>query len=258
MTRYLGLTFRQRDLVMEYLIGSGPDGRIVVDRGLSASLIVLGCGGCGAAPAGMAAVKPRLLDLFCGAGGAGMGYHRAGFDVVGVDINPQPNYPFKFHQADALDFLDIGWPDWFDAIHASPPCQGYANVTQWRGSQDTHERLIAPVRDLLNQTGLPWVIENVRTTELKPCVVLCGSMFGLPIRRHRGFETSWGCSPMVLACHHRTTDLAFEHKQERAYADAMGCDWMTSHEAREAIPPAYTEHVGLFLQAELFLRQEAA
>jgi DNA (cytosine-5)-methyltransferase 1 len=205
--------------------------------------------------------RPRLLDLFCGAGGCSEGYHRAGFDVVGVDINPQPNYPFEFRQMDALEVLGrhFNWVmDTFDAIHASPPCQGYANVTLWRGSQDTHERLIAPVRDLLNQTGLPWVIENVRTTELKPCVVLCGSMFGLPIRRHRGFETSWGCSPMVLACHHKKTDMAFEHKQERAYADAMGCNWMTSHEAREAIPPAYTEHVGLFLQAELFLRQEAA
>lgn len=204
--------------------------------------------------------KPRLLDMFCGAGGAGMGFHRAGFEVVGVDIKPQPRYPFDFIQAEALEWLDWMGDDVaseFEAIHASPPCQHYANVTRWRGDQEDHPDLIGPVRELLQATGLPWVMENVRTTALRPCVVLCGSMFGLPIRRHRGFETSWGVSPMVLACHHRATDLAFEHKGERAYADAMGCDWMTAREAREAIPPAYTEHVGLFLRAELVLGRAA-
>lgn len=201
--------------------------------------------------------RPRLLDLFCGAGGCAMGYHRAGFEVVGVDIEPQPNYPFEFVQADALEFVRPSSWVFFDAIHASPPCQGYANVTLWRGSQGDHERLIEPVRELLRQTGLPYVIENVRTKALRPCVVLCGSMFGLPIRRHRGFETSWNQSPMVLACHHQASDLAFEHKGERAYADAMGCDWMTAREAREAIPPAYTEHVGGYLMAELNARAAA-
>lgn len=208
-------------------------------------------------------IRPLLLDLFCGAGGCAAGYHRAGFDVVGVDNTPQPNYPFTFVHHDAIVVLENLVRDghtlgrYFDAVHASPPCQGYANVTRWRGSQDDHPRFIAEVRSLLMQAGVPWVIENVRTTELKPCVVLCGSMFGLPIRRHRGFETSWGCSPMVLACHHQSIDMAFEHKQERAYADAMGCTWMTSHEAREAIPPAYTEHVGRFLRAELWLNENA-
>ena len=105
-------------------------------------------------------------------------------------------------------------------------------MTLWRGDQGNHERLIEPVRELLRASGLPYVIENVRTKALRPNVVLCGSMFGLPIRRHRGFETSWGMSPMVLSCRHQASDLAFEHKGERAYADAMGCEWMTARGAR--------------------------
>jgi len=216
-------------------------------------------------------VRPRLLDLFCGAGGAAVGYHRAGFEVVGVDINPQPRYPFEFLQADAMEVLDVarnGWchpwkdhwglcVDTFDAIHASPPCQGYANVTRWRGNHDNHAKLIEPARELLNATGLPWVMENVRTKALKPCVVLCGSMFGLPIRRHRGFETNWMGHQLASACRHRSTDLAFEHKGERAYADAMGCDWMTNREGRQAIPPAYCEYVGHALMAEINARAAA-
>jgi DNA (cytosine-5)-methyltransferase 1 len=133
--------------------------------------------------------RPRLLDLFCGAGGAAMGYHRAGFDVVGVDIAPQPNYPFEFWQQDALQVLrevPINRHDGrgvvalaidqFDAIHASPPCQHYANVTIWRGDQDDHPDLIAPTRTLLEQTGLPWVMENVRTTALRGDFMLCGTL----------------------------------------------------------------------------------
>lgn len=103
--------------------------------------------------------KPRLLDLFCGAGGCSVGYHRAGFDAVGVDIKPQPNYPFKFHQADALEFLESGWSDWFDAIHASPPCQAFTTARVIHGRE--HPDLLTPTRDLLNASGLPWVIENV-------------------------------------------------------------------------------------------------
>ena len=207
-------------------------------------------------------MRPRLLDLFCGAGGAAMGYSRAGFDVIGVDIRSQPNYPFPFVQGDAMNWLELLANDGtaaaaFDAIHASPPCQHYANVTRWRGNADDHEALIEPTRELLMRTGLPWVMENVRTMALRPCKVLCGSMFGLPIRRHRGFETSWGLSPMVAPCQHQPTDLPFEHKGERAYADAMGCDWMTAREAREAIPPAYTGHIGHHLLAEIQARQAA-
>jgi len=183
----------------------------------------------------------RLLDLFCGAGGAAVGYHRAGFDVVGVDINPQPRYPFEFVQADALDYPLDG----FDAIHASPPCPHYANVTRWRGNPDNHPALIAPTRDRLNAAGVPWVMENVRTRQLRADFVLCGSMFGLPVRRHRYFEAGgWPAFHLIQPCTHRTDDLPFMHKAERAYADAMGCQWMTNIEARQAIPPAYTRWIG--------------
>jgi hypothetical protein len=140
-------------------------------------------------------VKPRLLDLFCGAGGAAMGYQEAGFYVVGVDVKPQPNYcGDEFFHEDALAVLESGLElpgPAFDAIHASPPCQHYANVTAWRGNQDDHPDLIAPTRKLLEATRLPYVIENVRTRELRGDHMLCGSMFGLPLRRHRYFETNW-------------------------------------------------------------------
>ena len=184
----------------------------------------------------------RLLDLFCGAGGAAMGYHRAGFEVVGVDIKPQPHFPFEFHQADALEFPLDG----YDAIHASPPCQHYAPVTRWRGSRDSHPDLVPAVRARLRVCGVAWAIENVTGSPLMPDFMLCGSMFGLPVRRHRYFQTSVPIR-LVPPCSHRRGDLVFEHKQERAYADAMGCGWMSSHAAREAIPPAYTEFIGTAL-----------
>ncbi|MFI0826149.1 DNA cytosine methyltransferase [Streptomyces roseolus] len=188
--------------------------------------------------------RPLLLDLCCGAGGLSMGYHQAGFDVVGVDINPQPNYPFEFHRADALTFPLDG----FDLIHASWPCERYARVTAWRGNPDDHPDLIAVGRDRLVASGIPWVIENVPETAkagiLRPDYLLCGSQFGLNVRRHRVFETSWGGGGDLLPpCWHHKGLLAFEHKGERAYADAMGCTWMTSAEARKAVPPAYTQWI---------------
>lgn len=175
-----------------------------------------------------------------------MGYHRAGFEVVGVDIARQPHYPFEFHQADALEFPLDG----FDVVHASPPCQHYANVTLWRGKAENHPALIDPIRRRLQASRLPYVIENVRTKELINPFVLCGSAFGLQVQRHRYFETNW--APFVLQppCQHRNL-LPFEHKGERAYADAMGCDWMSSKEAREAIPPAYSQFIGEQLLAHL-------
>lgn len=206
--------------------------------------------------------RPRLLDLFCGAGGAAAGYHRAGFEVVGVDSRPQPHYPFEFHQADAMTYPLAG----FDAIHASPPCQGYV---QWQnlnaeryGNRVDHPKLIEPVRDLLQASGLPHVIENVQGAPVSRMTVLCGSMFGLNVRRHRFFESN------VLMmdhprCRHQGTEIAVYGKLDgrriwtradgsevRAAAtlkqasDAMGIDWMTWDEIREAIPPAYTEHIG--------------
>lgn len=172
-----------------------------------------------------------------------MGYHRAGFEVVGVDLSPQPNYPFAFHQADALTFPLDG----FDAIHASPPCPHYANVTRWTGKQGDHPALIEPMRERLGASELPHAIENVRTKALRSPVVLCGSQFGLPIRRHRYFECNVALPWFLQPCRHSSTDLAFTHKGERAYADAMGCSWMSKFEARQAIPPAYTEWIGAHL-----------
>jgi DNA (cytosine-5)-methyltransferase 1 len=211
--------------------------------------------------------RPRLLDLFCGGGGAAKGYYRAGFDVVGVDAKDQPRYPFPFHQGDALAVLkhllngraisaeDRHYTlDDFAAIHASPPCQHYANVTAWRGNQDDHPDLIAPVRDLLEQTELPYVIENVRTSELRADFMLCGTGFGQPFRRHRFFETNWSGLVLSHPCQHRPSDYSFDHggkQPESVYRDAMGCGWMTVEESREAIPPIYTGFIGAQLMAHI-------
>lgn len=193
-------------------------------------------------------MRPRILDLFCGAGGAGFGYSLAGFDVVGVDVIDQPNYPFTFHKYDAVKVLEE-WtnPSDYAAVHASPPCPGYANVTKWRGSQEDHPRLIGPVRDLLDAISIPYVIENVVTNELRSDFMLCGSMFGLPIRRHRYFETNWSGLHMAQPCQHKDTDYSFDHgskQPESVYRDAMECEWMTVKESRDAIPPAFTRFIG--------------
>jgi DNA (cytosine-5)-methyltransferase 1 len=188
--------------------------------------------------------RPRLLDLFCGAGGAAMGYHRAGFDVVGVDIKPQPRYPFEFHQADAMT-----WPlDGYDAIHAGPPCQHYARVTRWRGRAENHPDLLGPTLERLKAQATPWIVENVPEAIPHPDLILCGSSFGLRVRRHRHFLTSWPVFRFSPPCYHDEA-LPFMHKGERAYADALGCHWMINREAREAIPPAYAEWIGSQLLA---------
>lgn len=203
--------------------------------------------------------RPLLLDLFCGAGGAAMGYHRAGFDVIGVDIDPQPNYPFEFVQADAMSVAEhlvnccrrscAAYPFLAEvrAIHASPPCQRYSVATRWRGDPASHPDLFAPTRALLAASGLPWVVENVPGAPFEPDVVLCGTIYGLPIRRHRWFLTSWPSFDLRFPCEHRPEDYSFDHggkQPESVYRDAMGCDWMTVVESRNAIPPAYTEHIG--------------
>jgi hypothetical protein len=203
--------------------------------------------------------RPRLRDLCCGPGGAGMGYHRAGFDVDGVDIDPQPRYPFEFTLADALTVpLDGDW----DAIHASPPCQAYCGATAWRGDRANHPDLIAPIRDRLIATGLPYVIETVQDgrRHLHNPVKLCGSMFGIPVRRHRYFEVSGFELPVLtLSCRHVGLK-SFDHGftcSESDYRTAMGCDWMQAQEAREAIPPAFTEWIGTHLMAALNERAAA-
>ncbi|MHC3391353.1 DNA cytosine methyltransferase [Streptomyces lavendulocolor] len=189
----------------------------------------------------------RLLDLCCGAGGLSMGYYLAGFEIVGVDIRPQPNYPFPFVQADGLKYC-AAYGHTFDLVHGSWPCERYATVTRWRGNPDSHPDLVGPGREVMQATGRPWVMENVTETAaaglLRPDYLLCGTQFGLSVRRHRAFETSWGGGGALIApCWHRKGLLAFEHKGERAYADAMGCTWMTNREARKAVPPAYTEWI---------------
>ena len=129
----------------------------------------------------------KLFDCFSGAGGKAMGYHRAGFEVVGVDIAMQKNYPFEFHQADALEYLQEHGHE-FDAIHASPPCQAYS-VTYSLPNVGEYPELIEPIRELLISSGKPYVIENVPGAPLINPVELCGSMFGLNVIRHRRFET---------------------------------------------------------------------
>lgn len=177
-----------------------------------------------------------------------MGYHRAGFDVVGVDIEPQPYYPFPFIQGDAMNPpVRIGT---FDAIHASPPCQHYSTATAWRGNRDDHPDLVAATREMLQGFGLPYVIENVPGAPLAATYMLCGTQFGLPFRRHRLFEVTHGFA-LTQPCHHRPADLAFEHKGERAYADALGCEWMPSTKGRQAIPPVYTEFIGREMLAHM-------
>jgi DNA (cytosine-5)-methyltransferase 1 len=208
--------------------------------------------------------KPRLLDLFCGAGGAAMGYSRAGFEVVGVDIEPQPNYPFEFIQCDVMEFplhAAIFTRD-IDAIHASPPCQSYSRAM--RHLAFPQPMLLDETRELLESTGLPYVIENVIGSPLPHSddlfgrfgTTLCGTMFGMRIYRHRLFETSF---PVVAdSCNHSQPAMNPHNVKGREliYAEfgkqnpdpiwerEMGIDWMDRYEAREAIPPAYTEFIG--------------
>lgn len=215
--------------------------------------------------------RPRLLDLFCGAGGAGMGYHRAGFEVVGVDTTPQPRNPFEFHQADAIHFLAEHWSE-FDAIHASCPCQRFSAMSNCRpGLAGDYPDLIAATRGLCDLTGLPYVLENVEGAPLRPDLTLCGQMFGLELYRHRVFEIGgpevfppvwWDWQPehprhvmpASKAGHWRpgTVMSISGHVSPIAKArEVMGIDWMTRDELAEAIPPVYTEHIGRRLLAHL-------
>jgi DNA (cytosine-5)-methyltransferase 1 len=206
-----------------------------------------------------------LLDLFCGAGGAAMGYYSAGFEVIGVDIDPQPNYPFEFIQGNALEWLAA--PRFiahaFDVVHASPPCQAYSDL-QKQNKRD-YPDLIAPVREGIRATGLPYVIENVEGAPLIDPILLCGTMFPpLRVIRHRLFESNVN----LIAPLHPRHPLVFTHDKRKAHygkldqdtafvqvtgggnctvankRDAMGCPWMTGREVNEAIPPAYAELVG--------------
>jgi DNA (cytosine-5)-methyltransferase 1 len=212
----------------------------------------------------MTVKKPRLLDLFCCAGGAGVGYSRAGFEVVGVDIAPQPHYPLPFIQADVLT-LDPDFIAGFDAIHASPPCQSYSDLAKRNGNADEWPRLVEPVREMLTKSGRPYIIENVDGAPLINAVVLCGTMFPkLRVLRHRLFEANFEIVPPPHKKHPKvhTFDKRKSHYGKTnewidfvqvtgggnctlaAAKEAMGIDWMTKNEINESIPPAYTEFIG--------------
>jgi DNA (cytosine-5)-methyltransferase 1 len=191
-----------------------------------------------------------------------MGYHQAGFEVVGVDIAPQKRYPFEFIQANVMG-LDIEFLRSFDAIHASPPCQAYSKAQ--RLQKNDHPDLVIPVRRKLAETGLPWVIENVPGAPLFPTITLCGAMFpGLRVYRHRIFASSFTIYPPQHPPHdapqvkmgRRISQGDFiqvvGNFSGAEYArEAMGCPWMTRDELREAIPPAYTKFIGEQLLASL-------
>jgi DNA (cytosine-5)-methyltransferase 1 len=202
--------------------------------------------------------RPRLLDLFCGAGGAAAGYARAGFEVVGVDLAPQPHYPYAFIRADALE-VEFGG---FDAIHASPPCQHYSRLRHltWLRDRETWDS-VPPTLERLERSGLPWVLENVEGAPVDG-ISLCGTMFGLvdaagdPIYRHRRFASS----EFMLAPGHPAHARARVRRGKNASGTSrindgtvvawrtggalMGIDWMTQDELAQSVPPAYTEWLG--------------
>ncbi len=211
----------------------------------------------------------KALDLFCGAGGASMGLHRAGFEVTGVDIRPQPRYPFRFYRADAMSFPLEG----FDLVWASPPCQRFSSVTRAKAEWPD---LIAPMRARLTASGIPWVIENVPGAPLRDPVVLCGAMFELGVIRHRLFETSWGMAQPEHAPHRgslvtgeyvtvtgKSSGIpSWVYKQREARglprynpdegtmqrrSAAMGIYWMTGSELSAAIPPVFAQAVAASL-----------
>lgn len=211
------------------------------------------------------AARPRLLDLFCCAGGASTGYQRAGFDIVGVDIAPQPRYPFTFHQGDALEFLTAHGHE-FDVITASPPCQAHSPLAALHPGK-VYPNLIPATRTALRATGKPFVIENVMPAplDLARSITLCGAMFGLRTYRHRRFESNLTLTAPAHPVH--TVLTATTRRRERwaqgwnvsvtghigTYVgpEAMGIDWMNGDELSQAIPPAYTHHIGAQLLTQL-------
>ena len=210
-----------------------------------------------------------------------MGYHRAGFEILGVDINPQPHYPFPFVQMDAMDFLEAGFVAGdplaflratFGAIHASPPCQKWTRSQRQRKNADAHLDLVTPLRPLLEATGLPYVIENVEYCDvLRDPILLCGSMFDMDIQNHRLFETNWLLRNHDWPCRHgiwgkhrfpgtpqgsgknpgaSVVNRMASGVTHELLASAMGIDWIPAPGKRpakalsEAIPPAFTHYIG--------------
>lgn len=218
--------------------------------------------------------RVRLLDLFCGAGGAGEGYSRAGFDVVGVDVKPQPNYPLEFIQGDALEYLAAHGHE-FDAIHASPPCQAYS-ISRNNGchpdAPDLLPATLEALRALAARHWVAWVVENVVGAPMPNALILCGASFGLgasgfDLNRHRCFLSN--VAMLFPQCQHRRgkTIGVYGHgtnswHRERfgrnvrisEMREAMGIDWMTRAELSQAIPPAYTEFIGTHIRAAVLER----
>lgn len=197
----------------------------------------------------------KLLDLFCGAGGAAKGYNSVGFEVTGIDIATQPHYPFEFFKYDVLK-LPLDFLLMFDVIHASPPCQAYSECTPIK-NKPFHPKIIREVSNMLRNSGKPYVIENVEGArgELRSPIMLCGTMFGLKVWRHRYFEIFpfWSLSPMT--CNHAGHPVTIRggsnarkaqggHRDIELERESMGIDWTTETELSQAIPPAYTEWIG--------------
>lgn len=206
--------------------------------------------------------KPHILDLFCAAGGAAMGYHQSGFEIIGCDNKPQPNYPFKFFKGDWQQALQK-YSAWADAIHASPPCQEYS-VTRSLHS-NTHDALIEPVRQALQATGKPYIIENVPPAPLRNAIILDGPMFNLKVIKKRKFESNvLLLKPGNGAIHGKVIEYAKQRLNPDYYyyitaghmpgtvkqwSDALGISWMKNKsELAQAIPPSYTHFLGNQLQ----------
>jgi DNA (cytosine-5)-methyltransferase 1 len=223
-------------------------------------------------------VNRLVYDLCCKAGGTSMGYYEAGFDVVGVDRDPQPNYPFPFIRMDVVDFLQRADPEECAAFVGSPPCQRFSAMTSNKNRMN-HPDLITPVRKLLLDIGKPYVLENVPGSPLRNPVKLCGEMFGLRVVRHRWFETNW---PLRQPKHlpHQGKTIGAQRRSRgarmilrgdpeayyfavygqtlgdykgnlREWRDAMGIQWMDHHELAQAVPPAYTRWIGMHLRRHL-------
>lgn len=212
-------------------------------------------------------VRVKILDLFCGPGGAARGYRDAGFEVVGVDINPQPSFPYEFIQADALWFLDEVDLSGFGAIHASPPCQRFSSLSHCRlkekglTPEQVYPNLIPDVRERLEKLTVPWVIENVEGAPIRNPLTLCGTMWGKKIRWHRCFETNFEVYAPGKCDHSLMRYNPFARKghalmkeelkgtgiaPETRHAMERGIDpsWMRYTERRQAIPPYYSEYIG--------------
>lgn len=205
----------------------------------------------------------KILDLFCGAGGAAVGYsYFPNCEITGIDINPQPNYPFKFIQADALQ-PPVQLAD-YDFIHASPPCQGYSITREMNKGHNlvTYPRLIPQVHQLLLTANRPYVIENVVGAPLVDPIMLCGAYFDLPIYRHRLFESNLSLEQLEHTPHSqlsfKTVEVQGHDFRMKDAVDALQIDWMRSiDEIREAIPPAYTKYLAFQLFPQIIAQHTA-